>query len=218
MAYLSRQTRKERQAGRGCFHRRSGRSHLNGNPVLTTNSNGNALPTFGGDQDTWNDMKPWAVASFAFWSCSSSPKKYEMVQVKQSSSEAQHSDILCRFRAEDALNRHHWVYAMRSSFVACWSRGLGLVGHSIPRQPPSFLETVQVVGEEAVLCLPCLWSDWHHRGRLTAAFGMCTLVTLDVEDRRSCPLAAEGQCSMARSPSSALLPFFQGGFPVPLLK
>jgi len=40
----------------------------------------------------------------------------------------------------------------------------------------------QVVGEEAVLCLPCLWSDWHHRGRLTAAFGMCTLVTLDVEE------------------------------------
>ena len=45
--------------------------------------------------------------------------------------------------------------------------------HYYARNQAGVLTRNQEVQNEDVLCLPCLWADWHHRGRLTASTGTC---------------------------------------------
>lgn len=47
----------------------------------------------------------------------------------------------------------------------------------------------QKIDQGAVLCLPSLWADWQHRGRLTAEYGTCYYMKIDAE--KFCSIATQ---------------------------
>ncbi|CAE7589521.1 KCNH2 [Symbiodinium natans] len=47
----------------------------------------------------------------------------------------------------------------------------------------------QKIDPSAVLCLPSLWADWQHRGRLTAEYGTCYYIKIDAE--KFCSIATQ---------------------------
>jgi hypothetical protein len=50
-----------------------------------------------------------------------------------------------------------------------------------PRASSKVYETVrESVMESCVLCLPCFWADWHHRGRLASEDATCYYVGIQV--------------------------------------
>ena len=50
-----------------------------------------------------------------------------------------------------------------------------------PRASSKVYETVrESVTESCVLCLPCFWADWHHRGRLASEDSTCYYVGIQV--------------------------------------
>ena len=50
-----------------------------------------------------------------------------------------------------------------------------------PRASSKVYETVrETLAESGVLCLPCFWADWHHRGRLASEDSTCYYVGIQV--------------------------------------
>mmetsp|Transcript_29091 Transcript_29091/g.67469 ORF Transcript_29091/g.67469 Transcript_29091/m.67469 type:complete len:721 (+) Transcript_29091:36-2198(+) len=45
------------------------------------------------------------------------------------------------------------------------------------------------VDQSAVLCLPSLWADWQHRGRLTAEYGTCYYIRIEAD--KFCSIATQ---------------------------
>ena len=60
--------------------------------------------------------------------------------------------------------------------------------HYFARNQANVLTRNQEVQSEDVLCLPCLWADWQHRGRLTAGTGTSYYGKVNADECPAWPL------------------------------
>eukprot|EP00438_Fugacium_kawagutii_P031478 Skav222647 [mRNA] locus=scaffold10:462694:474269:- [translate_table: standard] len=94
---------------------------------------------------------------------------------------------------QDQLGNVRQIFATQEAFAAVladggvvtWGNALsGGDSSEVQAHLKNVYETIrESVGEGTVLCLPCFWADWHHRGRMTSEDVTCYYVGIEAPRR-----------------------------------